>query len=149
MMQCMACSGEYDGDEDARLGMLRQAAVLGAPAIDVEYAASESFNTASDPLPDGTTLIMSNHNFESTPSLEELQEKEQSMRKAGAHVAKLAMTAEDISDAKIMLDLLKSRSGVLLSQGSSSLNSRMWIQSFVRINDSGNSYLRLLTSCFP
>lgn len=108
----MECRGEYDGDEEARLAMLRHAAALGAPAIDVEYAANEAFNSVTDPLPEGTTLIMSNHNFTSTPSLEELQATEHGMRKAGAHVAKLAMTAEDICDAKTMLDLLKARSGV-------------------------------------
>lgn len=93
------------------MAILREAACLGAPAIDIEYAASETFNSVMDPLPQSTTLIMSNHNFEATPSLEELQAKEQGMRKAGAHVAKLAMTAQDIGDAKVMLDLLKARSG--------------------------------------
>lgn len=107
------CSGLYNGDEDARLAMLRQAALLGAPAIDVEYAASKAFTSVPDSVPEGTTFIMSSHNFSSTPSLKELQETEQGMREAGADVAKLAMTAQDICDAKTMLDLLKARKGVL------------------------------------
>jgi 3-dehydroquinate dehydratase type I len=92
---------------------LWEAAKLGAPFIDVEYLASEAFFALGCSSLEGTKLILSNHNFESTASMEELKATEAGMRERGADIAKIAMTAQDISDAWRMITLLKERSGVL------------------------------------
>lgn len=103
--------GDYDGAEGPRLQTLRQAAQLGATYIDIEYAAHEAFGAREDPLPQHTQLIMSHHNFERTLPKAELQQIEAGMRAAGADIAKIAMAAEDISDAWTMIELLKEKSG--------------------------------------
>jgi 3-dehydroquinate dehydratase type I len=86
---------------------------LGAPAIDIELEACDSFLNGQT-VPDTTTLIMSNHNFTFTPSFHELQELEREMREKGAKVAKLATTANTVTDAWTMIKLLQQRTGVLL-----------------------------------
>lgn len=91
--------------------MLWKAVQLGAPAIDIELAASDEFLDGQT-VPESTTLIMSNHNFTFTPSFKELQETEKEMREKGAQVAKLATTANDIADAWTMINLLQQRTGI-------------------------------------
>ena len=59
----------------------------------------------------GAKVIISHHNLERTLSFEELQSTEAQMRQLGADVAKLAMTAEDITDSWTMLQLLQQRQG--------------------------------------
>lgn len=90
--------------------MLWKAVQLGAPAIDIELLASEKFLDGQT-VPESTTLIMSNHNYTFTPSLQDLQEIEQEMRAKGAKVAKLATTANDVTDALTMINLLQQRTG--------------------------------------
>ena len=112
-------SGEYEGEEEPRLQTLRTAIELGAPYVDIELAAVEAFKQAGGPLPHGTQLIVSLHNFETTLSAEELRGKEQQMRDHGAHIAKLAMTAQDVTDSWTMLELLEQRSGATCACASS------------------------------
>lgn len=115
------CRGSYEGEEVHRFNILWKAIELGAPAIDVELAACDAFlkhpkpedSVKLDPTKEGsdTTFIVSNHNFTFTPSLQELREKEKEMREKGADVAKLAVTANDVTDAWTMISLLQQRTG--------------------------------------
>lgn len=91
--------------------MLWKAVQLGAPAIDIELAACDSFMSEGKTVPESTTLIMSQHNFTFTPSLAELKEVEGEMRDKGADVAKIAVTAVDVTDAWTMIRLLEQRTG--------------------------------------
>lgn len=56
-------------------------------------------------------LILSHHDFNSTPSDEELDGIVLQMFEAGAEVAKIATTADDITDAMRMLDLKRRSPG--------------------------------------
>lgn len=105
------CRGKYSGDEAQRLQVLRQAAEEGAEYIDVELEAVDAFSLASQPLPRGVQLILSHHNFEATLAKSKLQALMGRMRDAGADIAKLAMTANDICDSRVMLDLLSEAQG--------------------------------------
>jgi 3-dehydroquinate dehydratase/shikimate dehydrogenase len=69
------CSGNYGGEEGPRLTALKTAAALGAAYIDVELLAAEAFFEDGFSMPPGVQLILSNHDFEATPSLEELRGK--------------------------------------------------------------------------
>ena len=53
-------------------------------------------------------IILSHHNFQSTPPDSEVQETVHKMFQAGADVAKVATTATDITDALRMLSLITS-----------------------------------------
>jgi 3-dehydroquinate dehydratase type I len=91
--------------------VLRGAAEAGAAYVDIELDAISSAGLKEQPLPASTKLIVSHHNFEKTLSKAELKQLEQRMRDAGADIAKLAMTANDICDSWTMLQLLKESSG--------------------------------------
>ena len=43
MACCCDCRGQYRGSDILRLAVLKYAAVLGAPYVDVEYLAAEFF----------------------------------------------------------------------------------------------------------
>lgn len=62
-------------------------------------------------VPITTKVILSSHNFNETPSVEELQAKAEAMRDAGADIVKIATMANDISDAATVLSLLQNKSG--------------------------------------
>jgi 3-dehydroquinate dehydratase / shikimate dehydrogenase len=113
-MDC-ACRGNWKGDESNRLSILHQAARKGATYIDVELDAVEAFRAQGPCPPEGPCqLILSHHNFERTLSREELVDVERRTREAGAHIAKIAMMANDICDAWTVLEVLRSRSGASL-----------------------------------
>lgn len=54
-----------------------------------------------------TKVIVSSHNFETTPSLEELEALVKSIKDTGADIVKVVTTAKDITDCKHVFDLLK------------------------------------------
>ena len=56
-------------------------------------------------------VILSHHNFQSTPSDSDLDSAVQQMFEAGADVAKVAAMAEDITDALRMLDVIRRSPG--------------------------------------
>lgn len=107
------CRGKYDGPEDARLRVLRLACAHGARFVDVELLAARTFlqQNGAAMREAGVRAIVSHHNFERTLSLRELQTTEAQMRALGADIAKLAMTAADVSEAWTMLRLLQERQG--------------------------------------
>eukprot|EP00775_Hariotina_reticulata_P012029 gene12029-12174_t len=103
--------GNYDGSEPQRLATLKLAALRGAPYVDVEYKAAALFFAGAGEVPITTKVILSSHNFNETPSAEELQAKAEAMREAGADIVKIATMANDISDAATVLSLLQNKSG--------------------------------------
>lgn len=107
--------GHYKGPERERLAVLRQATSLGASHIDVELKAADAFFEGGKQLPKSTKLILSSHNFESTPSAEELQSTVQQMWNAGADIAKIATTATDITDCARLLSLYKAAKGPIIA----------------------------------
>ena len=62
-------------------------------------------------VPVSTKIILSSHNFESTPSDKSLEDTLQQMWASGADVAKIATMAKDITDCARVLTLLKTSQG--------------------------------------
>ncbi|CAM6118829.1 unnamed protein product [Calypogeia fissa] len=97
--------GLYEGDEAPRLAALQLAADLGADYVDVELkAATESF--PSRKRKNGTKFIVSNHNYELTPSIEDLEALAAKCVSAGADIVKIVTTAHDIIDNARMFQLM-------------------------------------------
>ncbi|KAJ1695239.1 hypothetical protein LUZ63_011937 [Rhynchospora breviuscula] len=93
--------GEYDGDDETRLEVLLLAVQLGADYVDVEFKVGEKFlNLISGKKPENVKLIISSHNYEMTPSVEELGNLSASIQSLGADIVKIVTTANDISDEK-------------------------------------------------
>ncbi|KAG6756993.1 hypothetical protein POTOM_037293 [Populus tomentosa] len=91
--------GQYSGDEKPRLDALRLAMELGADYIDVELKVAHEFNELlRGNKPGKCKLIVSSHNYENTPSVEELGNLVARIQAAGADIVKIATTALDISD---------------------------------------------------
>lgn len=63
-------------------------------------------------VPIDTKIILSSHNFESTPTDKALETTLRAMWAAGADVAKIATTANDITDCARVLTLLKTSQGM-------------------------------------
>lgn len=99
----------------------------GAEYVDVEYKVAPIFFAAPGRIPDTTAVIVSSHDYEKTPSDEELQQLVAGMWEVGADVVKVATTASDVSDAMRVLRLLESRKGptVALAMGEKGVATRI------------------------
>jgi 3-dehydroquinate dehydratase/shikimate dehydrogenase len=97
--------GHFQGDESARLEILRLAGQLGADFVDVELDSSARVGE----LPGGTRRIVSHHDFERMP--DDLDAIHRRAIEAGAHVVKIAVRALDITDALPIFSLLQKHTG--------------------------------------
>ncbi|GMH42670.1 hypothetical protein BSKO_10589 [Bryopsis sp. KO-2023] len=113
--------GNYDGDEKLRIAALKTACVAGAPMVDIELKAAKAFFDAEYDVPSTCKVIISSHDFEKTPSQEELDVLVSKIWKAGAQIAKVAAMAKDITDTHKMINLLRNKQGptIALSMGES------------------------------
>ncbi|KAL5995307.1 hypothetical protein ACLOJK_025365 [Asimina triloba] len=99
--------GQYEGDENKRFDVLRLAMELGAEYIDVELKVAHEFmNYISGNKPDSVKLIVSTHNYQSTPSLEELAELVVQIQATGADIVKIATMGTDITDVARMFQTI-------------------------------------------
>lgn len=104
--------GEYDGDEVPRLDALRLAINLGADFVDVELQVAPKFLASlHDRKSTGCKIIVSNHNYQTTPPAEELGSLVAKIQACGADVVKLVTTASTITDVATVFQIL-SRSQV-------------------------------------
>jgi 3-dehydroquinate dehydratase/shikimate dehydrogenase len=97
----------FEGDEAMRLATLKYAAMLGAPFVDVELKSAATFFASAGEVPLTTKIILSSHNFTSTPTPEALKTLAKSMYDAGADIVKIACMANNIVDSASVLSLLK------------------------------------------
>ncbi|GAB4835886.1 hypothetical protein Ancab_000805 [Ancistrocladus abbreviatus] len=99
--------GRYAGDESKRLGALQRAMELGANYIDVELkAADDFFKLIEGRKCDRVKIIVSSHNYENTPSVEELGNLAARIQGSGADIVKIATTALDITDSARIFQVL-------------------------------------------
>ncbi len=94
--------GRFTGDETTRRALLTQAIAAGAEYVDVERRAGWI------PEVDHTTsrLILSDHDFVSIPG--DLPDRVREMRRLGADVVKVAVTASHVSDVLALQRLIAS-----------------------------------------
>ncbi|KAJ4749954.1 Shikimate dehydrogenase (NADP(+)) [Rhynchospora pubera] len=99
--------GQYQGDDSTRFSVLRSAIELGAEYVDIELKAAEKFiSTIVDTRPDNFKLIVSSHNYEFTPSCDELSELVVRIQSVGADIVKIATKAVDICDVTRMFQVM-------------------------------------------
>lgn len=68
--------------------------------------ADSFFNSIQWKKPEKTKIIVSSHNYQNTPSAEELGELVARIQATGADIVKIATTALDISDSARMFQVL-------------------------------------------
>ncbi|XP_027348707.1 bifunctional 3-dehydroquinate dehydratase/shikimate dehydrogenase, chloroplastic-like [Abrus precatorius] len=99
--------GMYDGDENKRLDALRLAMELGADYIDVELQVAHQFyDSIRGKTFNKTKVIVSSHNYQLTPSIEDLGNLVAKIQATGADIVKIATTALDITDVAHMFQIM-------------------------------------------
>jgi len=95
--------------EDERIQLLKSCMELGATYVDVELESTDSYlnSLATYARTLGTTLIISYHNFEHTPEVEELEVLLQSCYERGGDLAKIAVLVSSPEDVRKLLDLYR------------------------------------------
>ncbi|XP_024021972.1 bifunctional 3-dehydroquinate dehydratase/shikimate dehydrogenase, chloroplastic [Morus notabilis] len=99
--------GRYKGDERKRQEALRIALEVGADYIDVELkVAHEFFDYIEGKKPDKSKIIVSSHNYQNTPPVEEIGDLVARIQATGADIVKIATTALDITDSARVFQVL-------------------------------------------
>lgn len=120
--------GQYDGDEISRFEVLRLAMELGADHIDIELKAAHEFNNfMAGNKPERCKVIVSSHNYDFTPSAEDLGDLVARIQAAGADIVKFATTAVDVTDvARVMQIMVHSQVPIIaMVMGERGLMSRV------------------------
>lgn len=99
--------GGYEGEEEARIIPLLDGAQLGVAYVDLELKAPASSQKAMLQAVEksATRLILSWHNFQETPTREELVGRLAMIQDRGAHIAKIVTMAHDYHDVLRVLNL--------------------------------------------
>ncbi|XP_062084611.1 bifunctional 3-dehydroquinate dehydratase/shikimate dehydrogenase, chloroplastic-like isoform X2 [Humulus lupulus] len=99
--------GQYKGDEIKRREALLMALEVGADYIDIELkVAHEFFNFIQGKKPEKGLIIVSSHNYENTPSVEEIGDLVAKIQATTADIVKIATTAQDITDSARIFQVL-------------------------------------------
>ncbi|HID60344.1 MAG TPA: type I 3-dehydroquinate dehydratase [Hadesarchaea archaeon] len=100
--------GFFDGQEDTRLEILREGIEAGVPCIDIELSTTEKLRDplVADAKALGVTVLISYHNFFTTPSTDTLAKTMKNMVEAGCDIAKLVTFAKNSTHALRTLDFL-------------------------------------------
>ncbi len=102
------CGGKFNGSEEERVGILLSAVELGAKFVDIEIE-TEKFlidKIVSFANERNCKVIISMHNFNSTPTFRELLGVMLKERSYGADIGKIVCTASTINDCHNLLDLI-------------------------------------------
>ncbi|KAI5392083.1 hypothetical protein KIW84_076755 [Lathyrus oleraceus] len=99
--------GKYDGDENKRLDALRLAMELGADYIDIELKVAHKFyDSIRGKTFNKTKVIVSSHNYQHTPSVEDLGDLVATIQATGADIVKITTTAMEITDVARMFQTM-------------------------------------------
>lgn len=99
--------GQYEGDDNKRFDALHLAMELGADYIDIELKVAHEFmNFIAGKKPKNVKLIVSSHNYEYTPSVEEISDLVVTIQSTGADIVKIATNAVDITDVARMFQVI-------------------------------------------
>lgn len=99
--------GQYEGDDITRFETLQLAMELGVDYVDIELKVADRFMSfISGNKPEKCKLIVSSHNYEYTPSCEELANLVARIQAVGADIVKVATTAKDIVDVSRMFQVM-------------------------------------------
>ncbi len=89
-----------------RLSFLKEAARLGAYAVDLELACGQEAIEELKKDLGKTRLILSYHNFSGTPEEDELRQRAEEMKASGARWGKIVTTARRPEEALVTLSLI-------------------------------------------
>jgi 3-dehydroquinate dehydratase I len=99
-----AQGGRYDGDEGARLDVLRRAVGLGAAMVDIELTAPDAGAFVRE-MRGRARMLVSHHDFEGTSAEGVLVETVRRQQELGADVCKVVTTARSAEDMATVLQV--------------------------------------------
>jgi 3-dehydroquinate dehydratase / shikimate dehydrogenase len=111
--------GRFDGGEETRRALLRQALDSGAEFVDVEWRAGFADLISLDPR----RIVLSSHDFQGAVS--DLASRATAMRQTGAGTIKIAITATRLTDALPLLPIAADGNAVVIAMGDAGLPSRL------------------------
>jgi 3-dehydroquinate dehydratase/shikimate dehydrogenase len=117
--------GKFNGSVDQQLGILEQAIQAGAKAVDMEIESAEMIAEKLNGIRGRTQLIISYHNFQTTPQLESVLRR---MTRIPAYAYKVVTTARKPSDNARVLALARSNPRtqvIVLSMGEAGFPTRV------------------------
>lgn len=98
--------GNWKGSEEERIGELLRAVGLGANIVDIELNTPRLVELVSE-IKGKAECLISYHNLEGTPPLEEMKDIVRRQRQAGADICKVATTAHSLPDNVAVLELIR------------------------------------------
>ncbi len=105
--------GQWQGSEARRVEKLLQAIELGADIVDIELR-TRNLEKIVQLIKRRTKCLLSFHDLEKTPPLDEMKEIVQRQLKAGADICKMVTTAQGFEDNLTVLQLISEFPGVRL-----------------------------------
>jgi 3-dehydroquinate dehydratase/shikimate dehydrogenase len=111
--------GRFDGAEERRRQLLIEALDAGAEYVDVEWAAEFTDVIARDPR----RVVVSSHDFGGVPA--DLVSRAAAMRRLGASMIKIAITAVRLSDVVPLMEIARDDDAVVIAMGDAGLPSRL------------------------
>lgn len=124
--------GEVDLTDAARLALLRVITPW-VDAVDIELRAPICHDVVALGHQQGKPVIVSMHDFASTPTKDELNATVASGRAAGADIVKLATTVRSHADLGVLLDVLREHPDqplIIIGMGLEGLASRVFFPLF-------------------
>ncbi len=97
--------GKWQGSEARRIENLLQAIELGADIVDIELR-TRNLEKILQLVKRRTKCLLSSHDFEKTPPLDEMKEVVRRQLKAGADICKMITTAQGFEDNLTVLQLI-------------------------------------------
>lgn len=98
--------GSFKEDEDARVKILLDAARSGFKYVDIELSTKDVAKITKDLHSLGSDVIISHHDFNKTPSNNEIRRIYEEMSKIDVDVCKIVTTANDYNDNLRLLSFL-------------------------------------------
>ncbi len=105
--------GQWQGSEARRIEKLLLAVELGASIVDIELQTKNLENVVAA-IKKRAACLISRHDYEKTPSIEELKTILDRQQKAGADICKIITMANDVKDNWTILELISQYPAVSL-----------------------------------
>ena len=105
--RCMEEGGKWNKSEAERLQELFTALELGATIVDIELR-TEKLEEAVTKIKESAECLLSYHELNCTPSIDEMKEIVQRQINAGADICKVVTTATKFEDNSAMLQVISS-----------------------------------------
>ena len=116
--------GRFDGSEQERRGILSSALGNGAAYVDIEWQAGFDDLIRAN----SARVVVSSHDFTGVP--DDLSTRARAMRKTGAALIKVAVSAARLSDTLPLLDIAKGGDAVVVGMGDAGVPSRLLASRF-------------------